>query len=213
MNDSTQQMDEGYIAFTQKVTKTLRDYFKVKRQLRALELKQKEKTDKLQEEIDTIKARYAAKMEPLLEKEAKLKRKLIKLIWPMKSQIISPKRKSASTPYGTIEFKKDQMRFKIGDEGGLLRLARGDRRVRELFEPVFTWKPKTDKIIRQFVADSSFARRYGRFITVTGGEDVLRVRPTTRFFEKFDKNRLTDESENLGTEPTPEPVQATSPDA
>ena len=204
MNDSTEQNEEGFIAFTQKVSKVMRDFFKAKREQHTLALKR-------QEEIAEVTARYEALARPHAEKEAELKQQLIDMIWPMKHLLTSKSRKSASTPYGTIEFKWKPVSNKLTDTDGAIKQARRDRRLTELFEKVTTWKPRTSVLTGLMKNDSAFSERYGKFFTQSGGFDELRVRPSDRFFNKFDTERLTDEAEYLGTDPND--VQVASPDA
>ena len=129
----------------------------------------------------------------------------------MKHLLITKTRKSASTPYGTIEFKWKPVTNTLTDKNGAIKQARGDRRLTELFEKVTTWKPRTSVFTGLMKTDPAFNKRYGKFFTMSGGFDELRVRPSDRFFNRFDKDRLTDEAELLGAEPND--VQATSPDA
>lgn len=204
MSDSTEQNNEGFIAFTQKVSAVLRDFFNAKREQHALAIERKKA-------MDEVTARYDALTRPHAEKEAELKQQLIDMIWPMKAKLISKDRKSASTPYGTIEFKWKPVTNSLTDKKGAERQARSDRRLTELFEKVTTWKPRTSVLTKLMKSDPAFAKRYAPFFTASGGFDELRVRPSDRFFNKFDKNRLTDESDNLGSDPND--VQAPSPDA
>ena len=204
MGDSTEETNGDFIAFTQSVSKTLRDYFRSKREQRALGVKR-------QAEIDEVTARYDELTRPHIEKEAELRQSLIDQIWPMKHLLISGKRKSASTPYGTIEFKAKAENWSLINGDGFLKLARKDRRVTELFERVTTLKPRTSVYKKLLKSDSKFRERYSMFFEKSGGVDELRVRPSDRFFSKFDKKRLTDESDNLGTEP--DDVEDKSPDA
>lgn len=204
MSDSTEANDEGFIAFTQKVSTTMRTYFKAKRELHALAIKR-------QEEIDEVNARYDELSRPHAAKEAKLKQQLTDMIWPMKHLLTSKTRRSASTRYGTIEFKWKPVNHKLTNAAGAVKQARSDRRLTELFEKVTTWKPRTSVLTGLMKKDPAFNERYGKFFTTTGGHDELRIRPSDRFFDRFDTERLTDEAELLGSEP--DDVQATSPDA
>ena len=205
MSDSTQQDNEGFIEFTHRVNKALRGFFNAKREQIALSYQENQA-------IDEVKTRYAELKQPHAEKEARLKQELIDIIWPMKHLLITGKRKSVSTPYGNIEFKQKTADWTLKNADGLLELVRKDRRVTELFERVVDLKPRTTLLKKLMKTDEKFRKRYSPFFEQIGGYDELRVRPSDRYFKRFDKNRLTDESENLGAQPTND-VQDTSPDA
>lgn len=203
MTDSSKEDEVSFIEFTETLGKVLRDFFRARREQAEIELRRKKVSD-------AVTARYAALAQPHIDKEAELRQQLIDMIWPKKAQIVAGKIKAFPTRYGNIEIKRKAVTNSLADKQGALDQARKDRRVLELFELEKSWKPKTSVLKKLMKEDSKFAQRYGRFFSSTGGFDELRVRPNDRFYMKFDKDRLTEESTYLGPEPD---VKDESPDA